>query len=458
MEHRRHYTLHKLCSSIRKRLEEATGDRAYWVRAEIASVRPNRHMYLVLVEHREGRKVAVLPAMIWSSVLERLRSSLGSEFGNVLRQGSEVLLLGSVRFSEVHGLTLHVEDVDLSFSLGELERRKHATIATLRMEGVFDLNRSLPEPMVIQRIALVSSAGSAAHADFMQHLAENEFGYRFHVHVFQSAVQGEDAPRQLVAALAAIDPRRFDAVVLIRGGGSKLDLEAFNDLELCRTVARMPIPVMTGIGHDVDVSVLDMVARSPHKTPTAVADHLIDKCTFFESGLNGFVVGMLRVLGDRTNAGRHQLATHAEALRTRPLMLAERRSSDLQRCATIVGRKAQDACREASEQLNGHGTALAYLPRQRVQIVETARIEAHRVRLNRFAQQGMRALASHMEGMQRTVELLAPQRMLARGFSITRQHGKAIASVHGLSPGQEVETTFTNGTITSLIQRIEHHG
>jgi exodeoxyribonuclease VII large subunit len=458
MEPRRHFTLHQLCTSIRRRMEEATGDRAFWVRAEIASVRPNRHLYLELVEHRQGRKVAVLHAMMWSHVLERVRSTLGSEFGNVLRQGSEVLLLGTVRFNEVHGLTLHVEDVDLSFTLGEMERRKQATITALRTEGVFDLNRALPEPMVIQRIALVASAGSAAHADFMQHLAENEYGYRFHVHAFHSAVQGDDAPRQLMAALAAIDPRRFDAVVVIRGGGSKLDLDAFNDLELCRAIARMPIPVMTGIGHDVDVSVMDMVARSPHKTPTAVADHLVDKCAFFESGLNGFLVGMLRVFGDRSNNGRQRMAAHKESLRTRPFRLADGRRSALQRCATAVGRNAVDACRTATEGLSGHGAALAFLPYQRVHVVELARIEDHRKRLYQLAQQGMRALAAHIEGMHRTVELLAPQRMLARGFSITRLHGRAIASVDGLYPGQEVETTFTDGTITSLIQRIEHHG
>jgi exodeoxyribonuclease VII large subunit len=292
----------------------------------------------------------------------------------------------------------------------------------------------------------------------MQHLAENKYGYRFHVHTFQSAVQGDDAPRQLVAALAAIDPRRFDAVVVIRGGGSKLDLDAFNDLELCRAVARMPIPVLTGIGHDVDVSVMDLVARSPHKTPTAVADHLVDKCAFFESGLHGFLVGMLRVFGDRSNNGRQRMAAHKESLRTRPFRLMDGRRSGLERCATAVGRNALDACNIATKGLNGHGAALAFLPHQRVNVVELARIDEHRKRLFQHAQQGMRALAAHVEGMQRTVELLAPQRMLARGFSITRLHGRAIASVEGLDPGQEVETTFSNGTITSLIQRIEHHG
>jgi exodeoxyribonuclease VII large subunit len=458
MEPRRHYSLYQLCSSIRKRLEEATGGRRFWVRAEIAGINLNRHLYLDLVEHQQGQRVAVMRAMVWNTSLTTIRASLGDEFGNILKQGSEVLLCGTVHYSEVYGLSLHVDEVDLSFSLGELERRKHATIATLRQEGLFDLNRALPEPMVIQRIALVASIGSAAYADFVQHLAANEYGYRFHVHEFPSAVQGDDAPRQLRAALAAIDPTLFDAVVVIRGGGSKLDLEAFNDLDLCRAVARMPIPVMTGIGHDVDVSVMDMVAKSPHKTPTAIADHLVDKCVFFETSLNGFVVGMQRVLNERASAHKQRLATIAEALRTRPRMLCERERSTLQHRAATIGQHALSACQQHTQHLNERRTALATLPHQRLQLVEAIRLEAHRTRLHQFAQQGLRTLAAQMEGMQRTVQLLAPERMLARGFSITRHNGRAVASVEGLEPGSEIETTYSNGTTRSIIQHIERHG
>ncbi|MEZ4755260.1 MAG: exodeoxyribonuclease VII large subunit [Flavobacteriales bacterium] len=457
MEPRRHYSLHQLCSSIRKRLEEATGGRRFWVRAEIAGVNVNRHMYLDLVEHQQGQRVAVLRAVVWNTSLGVIREALGAEFGNILKQGAEVLLCGTVHFSEVYGLSLHVEEVDLSFSLGELERRKQATIATLRKEGLFDLNRALPEPMVVQRIALVASIGSAAYADFMQHLSANEYGYRFHVHEYPSAVQGDDAPRQLRAALAAIDPARYDAVVVIRGGGSKLDLEAFNDLDLCRAIARMPIPVMTGIGHDVDVSVMDMLAKSPHKTPTAIADHLVDKCVFFETSLSGFLVGMQRVLGERSSRQKQRLATHVEALRTRPRMLYERRRSALQQEGAAIGQHALNACRTATELLNERYTLLATLPLQRLQLVEAVRVQAHQARLHQYAQRGLRTLAAHLEGMQRTVQLLAPERMLARGFSITRHAGHAITAVDGLSLGQEIETTFSNGTTTSIIQRIEHH-
>lgn len=458
MEPSRQYTLRQLCSSIRKRLEEATGGRHFWVRAEIAGVNLNRHMYLDLVEHQQGQRVAVLRAMVWSGSLNTIREALGEEFGNILKQGSEVLLRGTVHFSEVYGLSLHVEEVDLSFSLGELERRKHATIATLRREGLFDLNRALPEPMVVQRIALVASIGSAAYADFMQHLSANEYGYRFHVHEYPSAVQGDDAPRQLRAALAAIDPAQYDAVVVIRGGGSKLDLEAFNDLELCRAVARIPIPVMTGIGHDVDVSVMDMVAKSPHKTPTAIADHLVDKCVFFETSLNGCVVGMQRVLNERAGAHKQRLATHAEALRTRPRLLCERERSSLQHSAATIGQHALSACQHHTRRLHEQRTALATLPHQRLQLVEVVRMEACRMRLHQFAQQGLRTLAARMEGMQRTAQLLAPERMLARGFSITRHEGRAIADVDELSPGTEIETTYSNGTTRSIIQHIERHG
>lgn len=458
MEPRRQYSLYQLCSSIRRRLEEATGGRCFWVRAEIAGINFSRHLYLDLVEHQQGQRVAVMRAMIWNGSLNAIRADLGEEFGNILKQGSEVLICGTVHYSEVYGLSLHVDEVDLSFSLGELERRKHATITTLREEGLFDLNRALPEPMVIQRIALVASVGSAAYADFMQHLTANEYGYRFHVHEFASAVQGDDAPRQLRIAFAAIDTKLFDAVVVIRGGGSKLDLEAFNDLDLCRAVARMPIPVMTGIGHDVDLSVMDMVAKSPHKTPTAIADHLVDKCVFFETSLNGFVVGMQRILNERAGGYKQRLATHAETLRTRPHMHCERRRGDLQHGAATIGQLASSACQQASTGLNEHRHALSTLPLQRIQLVEAARIDAQRSRLLQFAQHGLRTLTAQVDGMQRTVQLLAPERLLARGFTITRHSGRAIASVEELAPGTEIETTYSNGTTRSIIHHIDRHG
>ena len=289
MAERKVYTLSQIGSAIKKRIEEATHGEAYWIKAEIASIRCTQHAYLELAQHRDGEKVAVMRGTIWSSSLQQIRHALGAESGNILKDGVEILFLAKPRYHLVYGLSLAIEEIDLDFNISGMERRKRETIATLKAEGLFHRNRLLPLPIVIQRIALISSAGTAAYADLMQHLENNEHGYRFHVQVFNASVQGDAAAAELRAAVSAIDPPCFDAVVVIRGGGSKLDLEPFNDLELARLVATLPIPVLTGIGHEVDISVLDLIANSPHKTPTAAADFIVDRMLYFETGMTGML-------------------------------------------------------------------------------------------------------------------------------------------------------------------------
>lgn len=457
MTTRKVFSLLQLSTSIRQRIEEATGGRSFWVKAEIAQLDHKRHMYLELVEHRNGARVAVMRAILWQNVLGSVRQELGVEFDNILRPGSEVLCQATVHYSPLYGLSLHIGAVDLAYSLGELERRKQATVATLRAEGLFDLNRSLPEPMVIQRIALITSEGSAAHGDLMRHLRDNEHGYRFHVTLFPAAVQGDGAPRELLRAVEAVDPASFDAIVLVRGGGSKLDLEAFNDLDLCRALARMPIPVMTGIGHDVDISVVDLIAKSPHKTPTAIADHLVDKCLYFETNLSGFLVSMQRVVVDSFMERRELLSGYAELLRQRPGALCQSRAALLQRTTARLTRSATELLVRHQKDLQLHGQALGTHP-MRVLRDAAPRINAHQNALQLVAKRGLRRFQEQVDDIHRTMSLLDPERTLARGFSITRRQGRAVTDASELKPGDHIETTFAHGSIRSIIATPEDHG
>ena len=452
------FSLLQLANAVRRRIDEATGGQAFWVKAEIAGINHQRHVYMELVEHRQGMRVAVMRGIIWQPTMRSVRETLGEELDHVLKAGSEILFQAVVNYHPVHGLSLQVLAVDLAFSLGELERRKQATVATLKEEGLFDLNRSLPEPMVIQRIALITSVGSAAYADLMQHLRENEFGFRFHVHVFNSAVQGDNAPAELRHALALVDQQAFDAVVFIRGGGSKLDLEAFNDLDLCRMAARMAIPVMTGIGHDVDVSVLDMVAKSPHRTPTAIADHLVDKCLYFETSLNAFLVGMQRTMG--TSFGRHKerLSALTELLRQRPRAHCQQHRGELHRVAALFARHGTAMTQEAGMRLRHHAHELAVLPTRRLKQVEEPRLREQRTALTGMATRGLEGLLQRVEGMREAVRLLDPDRIMARGFSITRKDGQALTDAALLHEGDELVTTFARGRVRSIVNSIEAHG
>ncbi|MDQ3101353.1 MAG: exodeoxyribonuclease VII large subunit, partial [Bacteroidota bacterium] len=405
-----------------------------------------------------GVRVAVMRGIIWRSKLLQIEHELGEERYGILKAGVEILFKACVQYHEVHGLSLVIEEIDLSFSLGELERRKRETIAKLREEGLFDLNRSLPEPMIMQRIALISSSGTAAYADFMKHLADNEYGYKFHVCLFNSIVQGEGAAFELRTALAAVKPDRFDAVVFIRGGGSKLDLEAFNDLELCRMVAQMPIPVMTGIGHEIDVSVLDMIAKGHHKTPTAIADHLIDKCLYFETNLNGFLVNIHKTVIDRFSSQKETIGRWKEMLLMRPKNKCQLHRGALHNAAGQFQRSVSEAINGKGKQLDAHRSNLALLPMRKIQNIEASALRELSTAFTSAAQRGVELMLGRINGMNEAINLVSPERSLLRGFSITRMNGKAITDPRDLRPGDVIETELAKGKVWSTIEKTEAHG
>ncbi len=430
------YTLAQLARAVQRQIGSATHGRSFWVRAEVVDLKVNRHAYLELAEHRSGTRVAVMRAVIWQDALARVRDSLGAEADAILKEGVEILCMARVSYHLVFGLSLVIEAVDPAFNLGALERRKQATLATLRQEGLMDLNRLLPVPRVMQRIAVLTSRGSAAHADLESHLAGNEHGFHFHVQVFHSAVQGDNAAYELGRSLAKVDPARFDAVVLVRGGGSKLDLEAYNDLALARMVARMPLPVLTGIGHDVDVTVVDHIAHRAFKTPTDVADHLVDHAHAFAQDLLGRMILL-----------RHQVLTafaqRRSVLQGRAGSLAHAAGARVLRERALVDAAAQD---------------LRTAPLRRLRQVERVRLDDARETLARSARSGLQLLTTHLRGMEDAIGLLRPDKLLERGFSIARLDGAAVHDASALRPGDELVTTFARGSARSTITAVEHDG
>ena len=458
MEERKVFTLLQLGTAIKRRIDEATNGTSFWIKAEIATIKVMNHAYLELVQHRDGQKVAVMKATIWATALERIQQELGDERANILKDGVEVVLRAKANYHLVYGLSLVVEDIDLSFNISMLEKRKQETIAALKREGLYDLNRFVHMPMVIQRIALVASLGSAAYTDFMKHLAVNEHGYTFHVRLFNSAVQGPTAASELRAALANIDPLQFDAVVLIRGGGSKLDLEPYNDLDVARLVARLPIPVLTGIGHEVDVSVIDLIAHSHQKTPTAAADFILDKSLFFETGLAGMLVNIHNSVLTSFGEKKERLSAYVEMVSVRPAMLCRTRRGTLHTTTSQLARRVTQKLTDGRKTLDVFATNLTILPRNKLTQVEASRMRAHGTALTAAAQRGFQLLLVRLEGMKDTIHLMAPDNLLLRGFSITRVDGKAVTDPATLQVGDQMETTFAKGIARSTINAITPHG
>ncbi len=277
------FTLLQLNRSIQKLFQQI--DRPLWISAEVANAQFRTHCFLELVQKEEEDIVARNRAVAWESTLLQMREKLGEHLENLLQQGTRILVQVKVNYHEVHGLSLVVLDIDPAYTIGELELQRQKTLRQLAAEGLDKRQQAISLPLVPQRIAVISSPEAAGYADFMNQLVSNEYGYAFYTRLFATSVQGARAVPGIITALQAASKGGFDAIALIRGGGSRLDLEAFNSLELARAVAMLPLPLLAGIGHQTDVSVADTVAFRSLKTPTAVASFLVERALMFESRL-----------------------------------------------------------------------------------------------------------------------------------------------------------------------------
>ena len=271
------YTLSELCSCIDEALSMELND-TYWVRAEIASLTERGHCYMELVEKAKNNAIAAkLRATCWQHVYHLLSAYFANETGQTLAVGMQVLLQVEVSFHAVYGLSLNVVGIDPTFTLGDLARQRQLTIQRLQEDGVMDLQRSLPLPLLPRRVAVISAADAAGYGDFCHQLQSNSGGFRFRTQLFPAVMQGEQSPASIIAALQQIaaTAELYDLVVIVRGGGATTDLRNFDDYSLAFHCANFPLPIIAGIGHTRDVSVVDMVVHTSVKTPTAAAEWLI---------------------------------------------------------------------------------------------------------------------------------------------------------------------------------------
>ncbi len=276
-------TLYELQERVRECLASGL-ERYYWIKAEIGEIKANLsgHRYLELTDYDVGKGglVAKVKATMWSRTAAMLVPFFETTTGSPLAAGMRVLLKVQVQYSPLYGLSLNITDIDPSFTVGELEIERQRIINRLEKEGMFGLNSQLAVPLLPNRIAVVSSENAAGYRDFMKHLSQNDIGTGFYTKLYPSPMQGEEAPGGIISALEQIaedlsDGEQFDLVAIVRGGGAALELACFNNYELALNIAQFPLPVLTGIGHDHDLHIADMVAHSFFKTPTAVADYII---------------------------------------------------------------------------------------------------------------------------------------------------------------------------------------
>ena len=306
----------ELQSQLREEIETSFPERV-WVRAEIASVqaRANGHCYLDLSQSEEGRIVARAKAVVWRSRYVPLRAYFREATGGDLAPGMEVLLRVQVSYSELYGLSLTVDEIEPRFTLGAAELQRRRTLERLAADCLLDRQQELEPALLPYRLAVISARDAAGYGDFRRHLEENAYGFVFEVDLFEATMQGQEAPASIVDALARVEcaPAPYAAVLLMRGGGSALDLACFDDYGLCFAIANCPVPVYTAIGHDRDVHVADRVAYDAVKTPTALADRFIEAFAAEDERISAY--------GNRL---RMAFAARLAAMEQRVLALGER--------------------------------------------------------------------------------------------------------------------------------------
>lgn len=388
-----------------------------WVVAEISDMKVNQsgHCYMELVEksseshNTSTQPVAQARAVIWRGQWSMLSAYFRKATGSSLSAGMKILAKVIVSYHELYGLSLQITDLDASYTLGEAERQKQLTIEQLKADGVWDMNREAEMPLLVQRIAVVSSATAAGYRDFCNQLSEG--GYAFRVELFEAIMQGAAAEDSICGQLEAIATRadEFDAVVVIRGGGSVSDLGCFNSYRLCSYVAQFPLPVLTGIGHDKDVSVADMVAHTPLKTPTAVAGWLIERMKSIDERLGEYAYRLTDFVGVFLAQSRLRLVEQREKLH-----------------------------RLTQSILSNRGAALN-IKREQLQSLVRLKLERERLRLTSFRELTL---------SQR------PDKILGLGFAIMRNKDRAIKSVAEIEVGSHIDVKMHDGSFRACVEEI----
>ena len=308
--------LKELLARVKEGVEDAFPDR-YWVKAEIGSWSPraNGHCYLNLTQSDRGKPVADIRAMIWKWNFPQLKAFFEQETGQLLQAGITVLVRVQVSFSEMFGISLFIDDIDPAFTVGEQALAKKKAIEKLTAGGYLDMQQELALPRLPYRLAVITSKTAAGYGDFRRHLLENEAGYAFRLDLYEALMQGEQAPASIIAALAEAQEQPCDAILILRGGGSEMDLACFDDYDLAVAIATCAAPVVTAIGHDRDFHIADLVANRSVKTPTALADLFLDAYAAEDALLDDLQLRVRRGVADRLNGMARKVDSLAQRLR-----------------------------------------------------------------------------------------------------------------------------------------------
>lgn len=406
-----------------------------WVVAETTDVRINQHCYLQLLEKnpKTGATVAKIKAIIWGNQFRFLNARFKQVTGRDIGNDMKIMVCLSVNYSPQYGLTVVINDINPEFTLGDMERQRQEILNRLTQEGIIGQNKTVPVPPVLQRIAIVSAAGAAGYGDFMKQLTDNKYGVCFYPCLFQATMQGVKTVPTVLVALDKVEQNQhlFDCVVIIRGGGGTEELNSFDNYDLARRVATFPLPVIVGIGHERDITVLDYVAGIRVKTPTAAAEHIILQAANALAHIGDLSNQVVSIARDYIARAKEQLSYYAGNL---PIMAQRIIDTNTLRLHNFI----QNIPLHVQRRIEGENAQLA---RQKDAIK------------NAVAQVKMKE-TMRLEALGDKIELLSPRKVMARGYTLTTCEGKIMTDAAQLEAGKLVTIHFRDGKVVAGTQSV----
>ena len=477
-ETRKIFSLHAILNRVQQVFDELMLGKYFWVKVEVLKVNKDRrgHYYLELVEQVDDQVLAKCRATIWSRNVERCVIDGGDDLEKVVKAGAEILCYGEAIFHPVFGFSLHVIHVDYAFSLGEIERKKQQTLLELQRENLLEANKKITPAVVIQKIAVVASMGTSGYEDFVQHLRQNPHRFSFTLDCYDTQVQGEGAVRSICKQLTLIAQKNYDAIVVIRGGGSKFDLDAFNAKEVAVKIAQMPFAVFTGIGHETDSTVADYVAHTYFKTPSAVAAYIVALAFGFDVFLNQAV----RTVQEQTRRIVEQNQSRLAQLEENVGRLSKFRLSDSRATLEAQTKELSYVVKKVNQQSTSELrlmklTVITEVNRLRKQevnrlldtsmlmdlwikqrlLMERQKIKSVQEMILTRVKHKVEQARGQLKQSQEILTLYDLEQLLKRGFAIIRLQGKILDESTVLEKGDKLEVILYNKQYKITIGHIE---
>ena len=451
-------TLFELNNQVKSGMKDIFPD-TYWVVGEVSELNINQsgHCYLELIEKKADSEqiVARAKATIWAFTFRILRPYFESVTGQRFSSGIKIMVQVSIEFHEVYGYSLNVKDIEPNFTIGDLSRKQQEIIQRLQDEGVFHLNKELELPVVPQRIAVISSKTAAGYGDFVDQLNENRFGYKFTIKLFQAYMQGEEAEQSIIDALEkvfeAVD--KFDVVVIIRGGGSQADLNCFNSYWLCYHITQFPLPIITGIGHERDETIADMVSHTSLKTPTAVAEFIINAVSEFDSYLDQLNTQVVDIVSAQLEEWKEETERLSRNVTSLVKLRMSKEDQKIQNLTVMSQKLMKGYLQKNHQKLVNVQDQIKYRTHHYFQN-SRAHLAMAQKNISILLKSSIKEEKKRLEKMESANHLLDPVHILKRGYTLTFSRGMLIKSALQLKPGDQIESKWSDGNALSSINEI----